>query len=193
MSATETSLVRKAKSGDTAAFEELIRLNSGKIYNLGLRLLGNREDAADLLQETFIKAYESLRHFREASAFSTWIYRIATNFAFMKMRKKKKKTISLDDFQEIIDSPRRHGDADWSRNPQAHLRNTDLKATLDDAIGALPPPYKTVFVLHDIEGLPVARVGEILSLSVPAVKSRIHRSRLFLRERLADYFHGGVS
>ena len=185
---SETKLVEKAKDKDTKAFEELMLRNQGKIYNLGLKLLRNKEDAADLLQETFIKAYENLSQFRGKSAFSTWLYRIATNFAFMKLRKNKKKTVSLDEIEKVSKNLYRKQIPDWSKNPHAHLKNIELRDLLKNTIESLPPKYKTVFILHDIEELPMAKVGEILSLSIPAVKSRIHRSRLFLREKLAKYF-----
>jgi RNA polymerase sigma-70 factor, ECF subfamily len=193
MSCEEMELVGKAKSGDIDAFEALMKKTQGKIYNLGLRLLKNKEDAADLLQETYIKAYEKIPKFRGKSAFSTWIYRIATNFALMKLRKQKNDKISIDELKKNSDgSYFKKQISDWSHNPMAYFKNEELKALLDRGINSLPPKYKSVFVLHDIEGLPIAEVASILSLSVPAVKTRVHRSRLFLRERIAEYFkkHG---
>ncbi|HOJ40330.1 MAG TPA: sigma-70 family RNA polymerase sigma factor [bacterium] len=188
MSLTETELVQRAKSGDNKAFEQLMLMNQGKIYNLGLKLLRNREDAADLLQETFIKAYQNLGEFEGKSSFSTWIYRIATNFALMKLRQRKTRNVSLETMADQARSTYNREILDWSDNPQAHLKNQELKMLLEAAITSLPPKYKTVFILHDIEGLPLARVAEILSLSIPAVKTRIHRSRLYLREKLSRYF-----
>jgi len=187
-SVSEQELISRAKAGDTRAFEELMRRNQGKIYNLGMKLLRNREDAADLLQETFIKAYESLPKFEEKSSFSTWIYRIAVNFALMKLRRDRRRKVSFDELKEAEAINDRKTILNWASSPQAHLKNTELRAIIDDAIASLPPKYRTVFLLHDIEDVPIARVGEILSLSVPAVKSRVHRSRLFLRQKLAKYF-----
>jgi len=187
-SVSEQELISRAKAGDTRAFEELMRRNQGKIYNLGMKLLRNREDAADLLQETFIKAYESLPKFEEKSSFSTWIYRIAVNFALMKLRRDRRRKVSFDELKEAEAISDRKTILNWASSPQAHLKNTELRAIIDDAIASLPPKYRTVFLLHDIEDVPIARVGEILSLSVPAVKSRVHRSRLFLRQKLAKYF-----
>jgi len=184
---SELQLVERAKKGDRKAFEQLIKENQNKIYNLGLKLLGNREDAADLLQETFTKAYESLLTFQGKSSFSTWLYRIATNFALMKLRKEKRKKISINEIKHISDGLHRREILDWSWNPQSYFKNEELKAYLKDSIESLPPKYKTVFILHDIEGRSVAEVGQILSLSTPAVKSRIHRSRLFLREKLSNF------
>ncbi len=188
MSLTETELVQRAKNGDNKAFEQLMLRNQGKIYNLGLKLLRNREDAADLLQETFIKAYQNLNDFEGKSAFSTWLYRIATNFALMKLRQRKARSVSLETMEEESRPVYNREILDWSDNPHAHLKNQELKMLLESAITSLPAKYKTVFILHDIEGFPVAKVSEILSLSIPAVKTRIHRSRLYLREKLSRYF-----
>ncbi|MCM8822019.1 MAG: sigma-70 family RNA polymerase sigma factor [Candidatus Omnitrophica bacterium] len=189
----ENELIERAKSRDNAAFEELVKRNQAKIYNLGLKLLGNKEDAADLLQETFINAYYALPKFEGKSAFSTWLYRIATNNAFMKMRKKK---IPLVRFEtERSDSSREEfslGMSDWSNDPGAHLRNQELKLLIEKSINALPGKYKTIFVLHDIEGFSTEEISKMLNLSVPAVKSRVHRSRVFLRDKLSSYFQPGV-
>lgn len=184
----ESQLVERAKNGDTKAFEELMRRTQHKIYNLGLRLLGNKEDASDLLQETYIKAYEKLPEFEKRSSFSTWLYRIATNFALMKLRKEKNKKVSIDELKKTANGILKVEIPDWSQNPIAHFRNEELKEILNEAINSLPPKYKSVFILHDIEGLPLSEVANILSLSIPAVKTRLHRSRLFLREKLSEYF-----
>ncbi|MCM8772688.1 MAG: sigma-70 family RNA polymerase sigma factor [Candidatus Omnitrophica bacterium] len=184
----ELELVERAKNGDTKAFEELVNQTKDKIYNLGLRILGNKEDAADLLQETYIKAYESLPKFEGRSSFSTWLYRIATNFALMKLRKEKYKKISIDELKEKTDGTYKMDISDWTSNPYFYYKNEELKEVLNEAINSLPPKYKTVFILHDIEGLSIQEISEILSLSIPTTKTRIHRSRLYLREKLSEYF-----
>jgi RNA polymerase sigma-70 factor (ECF subfamily) len=185
----EIELVEKAKSGDTKAFEELMRRTQDKIYNLGIKFFGNKEDAADLLQETYIKAYESLPNFEGKSSFSTWLYRIATNFALMKLRKEKMKKVSIEELKNLSNGLKNSIDFyDWSENPYLHYKNEELKEILNEAINSLPPKYKTIFILHDIEGLSIQEVAKILSLSVPTVKTRIHRSRLYLREKLSEYF-----
>jgi len=185
----EIELVEKAKLGDTKAFEELMKRTQDKIYNLGIKFFGNKEDAADLLQETYIKAYESLPNFEGKSSFSTWLYRIATNFALMKLRKEKMKKVSIEELKELSDGSKDSIDFyDWSENPYLHYKNEELKEILNEAINSLPPKYKTIFILHDIEGLSIQEVAKILSLSVPTVKTRIHRSRLYLREKLSEYF-----
>ncbi len=185
----ENELVEKAKAGDTKAFEELMRRTQDKIYNLGIKFFGNKDDAADLLQETYIKAYESLPSFEGRSSFSTWLYRIATNFALMKLRKEKIKKVSIEELKELTDGTKNSIDFyDWSENPYLHYKNEELKEILNEAINSLPPKYKTIFILHDIEGLSIQEVAKILSLSVPTIKTRIHRSRLYLREKLSEYF-----
>jgi RNA polymerase sigma-70 factor (ECF subfamily) len=184
----ELELVKRAKEGDNKAFEELVKRTQDKIYNLGLKLLGNKDDVLDLLQETYIKAYESLPKFEGRSSFSTWLYRIATNFALMKLRKEKYKKISIDEIKEAADGNYKLEIPDWSNSPYFQYKNEELKEILNEAINSLPPKYKTIFILHDIEGLSIPEISEILSLSMPTIKTRIHRSRLYLREKLSEYF-----
>ncbi len=189
---SEQQLVERAKNGDTKAFEELMKRTQTNIYNLGLRLLGNKEDAADLMQETYIKAYENLDRFEGRSSFSTWLYRIATNNALMKLRKEKNKKVSIDELKKFGDKSYKIEISDWSENPSSYFKSAELKEVLQKAIDSLPPKYKSVFILHDVEGLPLAEVARILSLSVPAVKTRVHRSRMYLREKISEYIkkHG---
>jgi RNA polymerase sigma-70 factor (ECF subfamily) len=184
----ELELVKRAKEGDNKAFEELVKRTQDKIYNLGLKLLGNKDDVLDLLQETYIKAYENLPKFEGRSSFSTWLYRIATNFALMKLRKEKYKKISIDEIKEAADGNYKLEIPDWSNSPYFQYKNEELKEILNEAINSLPPKYKTIFILHDIEGLSIPEISEILSLSMPTIKTRIHRSRLYLREKLSEYF-----
>ncbi|MCX7705291.1 MAG: sigma-70 family RNA polymerase sigma factor [bacterium] len=188
----ENELIERAKNRDNAAFEELVRRNQAKIYNLGLKLLGNKEDAADLLQETFINAYYALPKFEGKSAFSTWLYRIATNNAFMKMRKKKIPLVRFETEKNDSDQQQvTFNIPDWSNDPRAHLKNEELKMLIEKSVDALPGKYKTIFILHDIEGFSTEEISRMLNLSISAVKSRVHRSRMFLRDRLSQYFHAG--
>jgi RNA polymerase sigma-70 factor, ECF subfamily len=184
----ESSLVEKAKRGDIKAFEQLMKDTSSRIYNLGYRLLHNKEDAADVMQDTYMTAYKNLPRFKGNSSFSTWLYRIATNFALMKMRKRKGKRVPPSSLKKTADSIYDTELPDWSNTPVDHLKNQELKEILDREIEALPPKYRSVFVLHDIEGLSISEVAEILSLSESAVKTRSHRSRLYLRDKLSEYF-----
>lgn len=182
-------LVQKSKGGDQAAFAELVNRYESKIYGLAHKMMGNREDAADVLQETFLDAHKSLSSFRGEAKFSTWLYRIATNVCLMKLRKKEGgAVISLDEPIPTEEGQRPREIPDWSTNPAAVVLNEELRQVMDEAIKELPPLYKSVFVLRDLEGLSNVEVGKVLGESVAAVKSRLHRARLFLRERLSQYF-----
>ncbi|MGI6595444.1 MAG: RNA polymerase sigma factor [Candidatus Ratteibacteria bacterium] len=185
----EALLVEKAKNGDTKAFEDLIKMTRGKIYNLGLRLLRNKDDAADIMQETYISAYKNLPKFKGNSSFSTWLYRIATNFALMRMRKEEGKKISEEQLKELSSHIYNTAIADWTLSPTTYLKQQELREIMEKAIASLPPKYRAVFILRDIEGIPIAEVSNILSISASAVKTRTHRSRLYLREKLSEYFN----
>ena len=184
-------LVKKAQAGDYSAFEELVQRHEKKIYNLAYRIMGNQEDASDILQETFLQAFRKLGTFKGESEFSTWLYRVAVNLCLMEKRKGKgMKMVSLD---ASILSPkenelRRKIHDDWSENPLATLENRELKNTLSTAIDSLPLDYRTVFILRNLKGLSNEAVAKILKISLPAVKSRLHRARLFLRDNLSHYF-----
>jgi len=186
---TDIELVKLAKGEDFGAFEELVSRHSARIYSLLYRLLRSREDAEDLLQRTFLSAFENLSSFREEASFRTWITRIATNFALMKFRKEGKiRVVSLDDPQsyteEGVPLPKEIGD--WSVNPGLILERKELIEILEGAIAMLPPIYRYVFLLRDMEGLSNKEVAEIMELSVSAVKSRLMRARLFLREIISN-------
>ncbi len=179
-------LVKQAKENNFKAFEELVNRYETKVYNLAYKILGSQEDAKDILQDTFLSAFKSIDKFKEKSNFSTWIYRIATNACLMKFRKKEPKMVSLDDRlfatgKEAID---------WSKNPLTLLEEEELKKVMNQAIKSLPPSHRAVFVLRDIEKLSNLQTAKALGISVSAVKSRLHRARLCLREKLSGYFKG---
>ncbi|OGR82060.1 MAG: hypothetical protein A2901_04370 [Elusimicrobia bacterium RIFCSPLOWO2_01_FULL_54_10] len=185
----EPELLRKSREGDPKAFEELIKKHEAKIYSLLLSMSGNAADAADLFQEAFISAWRNIRSFKENSSFSTWLYRIAVNTLLMKKRKKKVSTVSLDvpvlsNGEEI----KRDFAGDWSDNPLASLENKEVKDRLNAAIQQLPEKYKTVLLLSDIQGLPNEEIRKVLGVSLASVKTRLHRARLHLREKLSEYF-----
>jgi len=187
---TDEVLIEKTKGGDNSAFEELVKKYEKKIYNLALRLTGNPDEAGDVFQETFLKAYHSLNRFKGEANFSTWLYRIALNIFLMKKRKEKGKVF------ESIDMPlfTAKGEMtkeipDWSTNPEAEIENKELKNILTKALASLPEEYRAVLILRDIQRLSNKEVSEILKLSIPAVKSRLHRARLFLRNEVSKYFH----
>ncbi len=189
LSVADQVLIEKAKNGDNSAFEKLVKKYEQKIYNLALRLTGNPDESGDLLQETFIKAYRSLKSFRGEANFSTWLYRIALNIVLMKKRKEKGKVF------ESIDAPQftAKGEItkeipDWSNNPEAEIENKEVKDILNRALASLPEEYRAVLILRDIQRLSNKEVSEILKISIPAVKSRLHRARLFLRNEVSKYF-----
>ncbi|MBN1383669.1 MAG: sigma-70 family RNA polymerase sigma factor [Elusimicrobia bacterium] len=190
MKELEKILIEKSKNGDTRAFEQLIRKHEQKIYNLLLNMTGNKTATDDFFQETFITAWQKIRSFRGDSEFSTWLYRLAVNLVLMRQRRKKViRPVSID--APIItlkgDIKRDFAD-DWSKNPLATLENRELKKRLHEAIESLPEKYKTVLILRDIEGVSNEEIKNILKISLPSVKSRIHRARLFLRDSLSKYF-----
>lgn len=190
---SDSELVRRAQSGDRAAFDALVTRTESRVYGLCLRMLGNPEDAEDVLQEVFIKAYQSLPGFRGDSAFSTWIYRIATNACLMRIRKKKLDTVSLDQPIEQGEDGTRDV-PDWTQAPASEVMNDELRAVLAQHINELAPDNRIVFVLRDIHGLTTEDTASVLGLTPPAVKSRLHRARLHLRERLSGYFsHGSAA
>jgi len=181
---SDKTLVKQAKNHDFKAFEELVNRYESKVYNLAYKMLGSREDAKDVLQDTFISAFKALDGFREKSSFSTWIYRIATNSCLMKLREGKHKTISLEDKEFTVAKEA----VDWSEDPSSLLERKELRKVMDKAIKSLPNMLRTVFVLRDIEGLSNQEAAKMLGVSIAAVKSRLHRARLYLREKLSDYF-----
>jgi RNA polymerase sigma-70 factor (ECF subfamily) len=185
----ESTLVAQARDGDTRAFGELVRRYEGKIFRLAQHITQNREDAEDVLQETFMKAYEHLDQFQGNSKFYTWIVRIAVNQALMKLRRRKTdKSVSLDETIDTGEDTIVREIAAWDENPEQKFSREELGGVLDTAIESLEPLYRSVFVLRDIEELSTEETAEALSLSVPAVKSRLLRARLQLREKLTRYF-----
>jgi RNA polymerase sigma-70 factor (ECF subfamily) len=182
---TDEELVRRSKEDDERAFGELVSRYESKVYSLALRMVRNPEDAEDVLQDTFLRAYRGIKSFQGASTFSTWIYRITANSALMRLRKKQLPTVSIED-QEERETP--VNIADWTPGPVEQLMTQELQTEMDEAIEALPPEFRQVFILRDIEERSNAEVAEILDLSVAAVKSRLHRARLKVRNRLAGYF-----
>ena len=185
----ESVLVAQAKEGDTRAFSELVRRYEGKIFRLAQHVTQNREDAEDVLQETFMKSYEHLDQFKGDSKFYTWIVRIAVNQALMKLRRRKTdKSVSLDEQIDTGEDTVVREIAAWGEDPEERFSREELGEILDTAIQSLEPPYRSVFVLRDIEEMSTEETAEALGLSVPAVKSRLLRARLQLREKLTRFF-----
>jgi RNA polymerase sigma-70 factor (ECF subfamily) len=188
---SDSNLVAMAKAGDKDAFGILVQRHESKIYGLCLKMLGNPEDAEDVLQEVFIKAFQALPSFREEARFSTWLYRIAHNACLMRIRKKKLETVSLDRPLDVEEGHIQRDVTDWSTDPRTDVMSEELSSVLTQHINELSPDNRIVFVLRDIHGLSTDDTASVLGLSVPAVKSRLHRARLYLRERLSDYMVGG--
>jgi RNA polymerase sigma-70 factor (ECF subfamily) len=185
----ETPLVAAAREGNSGAFGELVRRYEGKIFRLAQHVTQNREDAEDVLQETFLKAYEHLDQFQGNSKFYTWIVRIAVNQALMKLRRRKTdKSVSLDETIDTGEDTVVREIAAWDPDPEQRYTQDELREILDSAVQSLAPPYRSVFVLRDVEDLSTEETAEALNLSVPAVKSRLLRARLQLREKLTRYF-----
>jgi RNA polymerase sigma-70 factor, ECF subfamily len=185
----ELELVNKARRGDGAAFSQLIRQYEGKIFRLAMNITQNREDAEDVLQEAFLKAYEHLDQFQGNSKFYTWVVRIAVNQALMKLRKRKTdRSVSLDEQIDTGEDTVAREIAAWDPDPEVQYSQEELNTILTEAIDGLAPIYRTVFTLRDVDGLSTEETAEALELTVPAVKSRLLRARLQLRDKLTRFF-----
>lgn len=185
----ELALVQAAKQGDVGAFEQLVKRYDRNIFRIAQHITQNREDAEDVVQDAFLKAYENLDQFQGNSKFYTWLVRIAVNESLMKLRRRKtSKTVSMDEDVETEEGSMPREFADWSPNPEQQYGQSELGDILRKTIQGLPTSFRTVFVLRDVEGLSTEETAEMLNLSIPAVKSRLLRARLQLRERLNRYF-----
>jgi RNA polymerase sigma-70 factor (ECF subfamily) len=186
---SEMALVQAAKGGDLEAFSELVNRYDRNIFRIAQHITHNEEDAQDVVQDAFLKAYQNLEQFQGNSKFYTWLVRIAVNEALMKLRRRRNdRTVSLDEDVETEDGSIPREVADWAPNPEQLYRQSELSDILKKVIQGLSPGFRTVFVLRDVEGMSTEETAEMLGLSVPAVKSRLLRARLQLRERLAKYF-----
>jgi len=195
----ERALIAASKSGDSAALDALVRTHQDRVYGFAMRMCRNVEDAKDILQETFLGVIRSIREFREDSKFTTGLYRIASNACLKKRRRgvhepTPEQELSLDDLMPRPDAEGRRPEiADWSGDAERALLHGELSARMEDAIDKLPKDYKIVLVLRDVEGLSAEETAQAVGLSVPAVKSRLHRARVFVRRELADYLAGPQS
>jgi len=185
----DLDLVHASKNGDVVAFEELVKRYDRKLLRIAQHVTHNREDAQDAVQEAFLKAFQNLSQFREDSKFSTWLIRITINQSLMKLRKQRVGTeVFLDeDFQSDRDVLPMQA-ADWAPNPEQLYWAAELRDILVNTLNELRPILRTVFVLRDIEGLSTAQTAEVLNLGHAAVKARLWRARLQLREGLNKYF-----
>jgi len=185
----DAALVARARQGDSTAFEQLVQKYERRIFRLAKNITNNDEDAEDVLQETFLKAYSHLDGFQGNSKFYTWLVRIAVNEALMKLRKRRSdKTVSLDEEVDTGEETMVREIAVWEENPEQKYSQEEIRAILHEAIASLRPAFRTVFILRDIEDLSTEETANLLELSIPAVKSRLLRARLQLRERLTRFF-----
>lgn len=186
------SLMQRVKAGDHAAFETLFHRHASRVYRQAAALLGNEPEAEEVMQEVFLTVYTKAGTFRGAAAFSTWLYRLTANAALTRLRqRKRRREISLEDYLPQFQENGHHlvqPVADWSDSLDDYLNSREVRQFLREALESLPPMDKAVVVLSDIEGLPNQEIGAVLGLTLPAVKARLHRARLYLRGRLAVHF-----
>jgi len=184
----EKKLIKEAVAGDQRAQTRLVLAYQERVFNLALRMTRDYEDAEDVMQETFLTALKKLHTFEGKSQFFTWLYRIAINISLQKLREKKRSnemiSISDPDFETI------HGEkiSDWPKDTKEMVNNQEFRELLDSALERLPPNYRSVFILRDLEGLSTSETQKLLDLSESNVKVRLMRARIFLREELKAYF-----
>ena len=186
--------IEALRAGDRGEFARLVDRYSGPLYRLALNMLGNPRDAEDVLQNTFLKVFQHLDEFEGRSSLSTWLYRIASNEALMLMRKQRPEISFSEMEQEDKDSDYEPVQfTDWHNLPEEELLSSESRAALDQAIQRLPVIYRIVFVLRDIEGLSIRETSQALDLSETAVKTRLLRARLRLRDELSLFYSKGLN
>ena len=188
---SDQSLIEKVRGGDYQAFEFLVTRYEAKVYRLAIRMLRNPQDAEDALQETFLQVFRGLPGFEGRSQFSTWLFRLATNVCLMRIRHREtepSKLLPLEDYLPKLEEGGSPQMVDWADRPEDALLSKESREQMMGALDKLPPEYRAVFILRDIEGFSNAETGESLGISIAAVKSRLHRARLALRGMLSEYF-----
>jgi RNA polymerase sigma-70 factor (ECF subfamily) len=191
---SDDELVARARGRDMAAFEALVDRHEEKVYRLAMRFVRNETDAREVLQETFLAAWRNLEGFQGKAQFASWLYRVAVNAALMLLRSQKRHPqVAVEDV-----TPEALGEAaqdagpglglDWSKRPDEQFQSDELRRQIQKAVDALPESQRSVFLLRDVDGLSTEETGELLGLSVPTVKTRLHRARLALREAISRYF-----
>jgi RNA polymerase sigma-70 factor (ECF subfamily) len=185
----EGALLTGLQHGERLACACLVKRYASQVYGIGLRLMAHPEEAEEVLQETFINACAKVGEFEGRSSLGTWLYRIATNAALMRLRKHRPETVSLDEpAAPDEDAPVRQHLVDWEFEPGEQLLTAELRQVMEQSLAELPESLRVVFVLRDIQGLSTAEVAEALGISQAAAKVRLHRARLQLRNRLSAYF-----
>jgi RNA polymerase sigma-70 factor, ECF subfamily len=193
----DRELVERARQRDVQAFEELVSKYRSKVYGLALRMMQDASDAEEVLQETFLSAWQNLPSFRGESAFGSWLYRVCANFCLMRLRRKKVEATEAES-QQPLPGPKFDSEGtlitapsyDWSRGTEEKALDHELRVAIEQATAGLPDEHRTVFLLKDIEGLSYEEIAEAMGTTVPAVKSRLHRARLALREAIDAFYKG---
>ena len=190
----DAALVAALRRDASDAAQALVEAYGDRVYRLALRITGSREDAEEAAQDALWTVARKIDSFKGDSAFGSWLYRIAANAAYQKIRSRKGRAreIALDEVVPALDADGRHWEPmdDWSRRVDEQAMQNELRDVLEEAIASLPPDYRTAVVLHDVEGMSNPDIAETLGISLPAVKSRVHRSRLYLRQRLSAWMDG---
>ena len=187
----EAALVAKLRREEPDAPEQLVATFGDRVYRLAIRITGNEQDAEEVTQDALWTAARKIHTFKGESAFGSWLYRITANTAYQKLRGRqaKKHEVPWEDLFPTFDEMGQHVDpvSDWSPKVEEPALQNELRRVLSTAIDDLPQDYRTAFLMHDVEGLSNPEIADTLHISLPAVKSRVHRSRLFLRQRLSKY------
>lgn len=184
----DAALVCSARQGSADAFARLIERHGGLVYRVAMHITGCREDAEDIAQEAFMKAFRHLGGFEERARFSTWLVRIAVNEALMRIRGSRRASLLSLDAEVEDQTPMKDTIADWRPDPEQSFRRSELRGILGEALATLPETWKVVFLLRDVEGMSIAETAEALGLSITNVKTRLFRARFKLREQLSPYF-----
>src|SRR5262245_23618900 len=192
---TDAELVARAQVKDFAAFEELLDRYEDKVFRLAYRFVRNETEAQEILQDTFLSIWRKLHTFKGDAQFSSWLYRVAANAALMRLRAQRRHPeISTEELPTgYLDNNGQLPAAgeNWARRPDDQLQSEELREHIQRAVDALPELYRTVFLIRDVEGLSTEETAEVLNISVPTVKTRLHRARIALRDAIGDYFHAG--
>jgi RNA polymerase sigma-70 factor (ECF subfamily) len=192
LSPSDDELIGRARAKDFAAFETLLGRYEDKVYRLAFRIVRNETDAKEILQETFVSIWRKLDTFKGDSQFGSWVYRIATNAALMRLRSQRRHPeVSTEElpigYLDNYGQPMPAGE-NWSKRPDDQLQSSELRTHIQTAVDALPDIYRTVFIVRDVEGLSTEETAEALGISVPTVKTRLHRARIALRDAIGGYF-----
>jgi RNA polymerase sigma-70 factor, ECF subfamily len=191
--AEDRALLARAQQGELAAFEKLVERYSQRVYNLALRMTGSADDAQEIVQDAFLSAYQNLKSFRGDAAFGSWVHRIAANFALMRLRHRK----VVSDAEGELEGELAAGDggalptfplSQFGKRADDQALDHELRTAIERAVNALPDAYRAAFVLKDVEGLSYEEIAEATHESIPAVKSRLHRARLALRQAIQEFY-----